>query len=100
MPALARRNPALRRSLVAGVFLSPTTALTDLALLGVVIGVWRRHPGALLLAVPWLVWRWPEVAGRRTSFAALRRAGALAIADVISSASLLEGSLRHRRLVL
>jgi glycosyltransferase involved in cell wall biosynthesis len=99
-PGLVRRSPVLERTLVGGVFLSPSTAATDLAIAGVLLAAWRGRPLPLLLTVPWIRRRWPEVAGRRTSVAALRRAGAMAVADAVGAASLVEGSVRSRRLVL
>ena len=77
-PGLARRSPVLQDALVGGVFLSPTTAVTDLAIAAVVLALVRRSPLPLLLVVPWVRRRWPEVAGSRTSVAALRRAAGLA----------------------
>jgi glycosyltransferase involved in cell wall biosynthesis len=98
-PGLARRSPVLRSKLVAGVFLSPRTAATDLAIAGVVAAAVRGHPLPLVLVAPWVRQRWPEVAGRRPS-AAVRRLAQLVVADVVGAASLVEGSVRHRRLVL
>ena len=99
-PGLARRSPALRDALRAGIFLSPTTAATDLALAGVLLAMARRRALPLVLVLPWARLRWPEVAGHRFSEAALRRAAEHAIADVVGAASLVEGSVRHRRLLL
>lgn len=99
-PGLARRSTVLQRSLVAGVFLSPTTAATDLAMAAVALAAIRQSPLPLILVAPWVRRRWPEVAGSRVSPAALRRAAALAAADVVGAASLLEGSVRHRRLLI
>jgi hypothetical protein len=99
-PGLADRSPVLREALVGGVFLSRNTAATDLAVAGVVLAVLRGNPLPLALVIPWVRRRWPEVAGSRVSVAALRRAGALALGDLVGAASLVEGSVRHRRLVL
>ena len=99
-PGLANRSAVLRDARFGGVFLSKNTAATDLAIVGVVLAIARRNPLLLALVIPWVRRRWPEVAGSRVSPAAARRAAALAIGDAVGAASLLEGSVRHRRLVL
>jgi glycosyltransferase involved in cell wall biosynthesis len=99
-PGLARRSRPLRDALRAGIFLSRSTATTDLAVAGVLLAVARRTPAPLLLALPWARLRWPQVGGRRLSGPALQRAGQHAVADLVGAASLVEGSIRHRRVVL
>lgn len=101
-PALARRTPLLKDLLFGGVFLNRTTALFDLGVVGVVLSLLLRQPVLALLVVPWLVRRgraarWFTRGNPQRWLALLARYG---ISDAVTFASLLEGSVRHRRLIL
>jgi glycosyltransferase involved in cell wall biosynthesis len=98
-PALAGESAVLREQLTAGVFLSPDTAIFDLALAGVLTAALTRKPVLAAAAVPWAIRRWPAARFRRGRPPAFRLAQ-LALTDLIGLASLLEGSVKHRRLIL
>lgn len=98
-PALVRARPELARRLTARVFLSPRTASFDVAVVGTVLAVLTRHRWLVAVAAPWGARRWRDAAqltGRPTPV----RLAQLAVGDMVSLAALLEGSVRHRRLVL
>jgi glycosyltransferase involved in cell wall biosynthesis len=97
-PALARRLPAVADSCWAGVFLSRRTAAVDLAVVSAVAAVVTRRPALLVGAVPWLRTAWTPARARRGALP-LRLVQA-AVADLAGLAALVEGSVRHRRLVL
>jgi hypothetical protein len=86
--------------------LSRESALFDLAVACLIVSVVVRKPwvvlGALLGALPWLRARWPEAMarsdGRREM--GLVRLAQYAVLDGVSLVSLLEGSVRHRRVLL
>jgi hypothetical protein len=99
-PGLARRSPVLARALWRGVFLSSSTATFDAALAGAALALASRRPWWLLLALPWLRRRLPDARSKRSGRPAAARLGQLAVADLVGLASLVEGSARHRRLVL
>ncbi len=101
-PGLARRTPLLRELFFGGVFLNPTSAAFDLALVGVLAAVALRQPWLLAAALPWLGRR-----GRTTSWFAGRNLTRwprilvkYAVSDAVAFASLVEGSVRFRRLLL
>jgi glycosyltransferase involved in cell wall biosynthesis len=97
-PLLVRRIPALRRALFARFFLSSRSATFDLAVAAAAVGgsvsLW-----ALVGLLPWVVVAWPHARRRGRGRAPLRLAQ-LAIADAVTLAALLDGSVRARRLVL
>jgi hypothetical protein len=99
-PALARRSTDVADVLWHRVFLTRATAAFDLALVATVAGVLTRRP---LLAVagglPWLGLRWPEARrrGGRPMPVPLMQLG---LGDLVGMVSLLEGSIRHRRVVI
>ena len=98
-PTVVRLSPGMGRSLFAGVFLSRTTAAFDLAVAGVLTAAFRQELWPLACVAPWLSIRWRDArwrAGRPPLF----RLAQLGIGDVVSLASLLEGSVRARRIVL
>ncbi|HUR76880.1 MAG TPA: glycosyltransferase family 2 protein [Acidimicrobiales bacterium] len=96
-PALARRLPLLRGLFVGGVFLNRTTIKVDLGITGALLAVLTRQPLALVATIPWLAHRLNTTrwyAGGPRLFAQY------AVSDAVTLASLLEGTARHRRLVL
>jgi glycosyltransferase involved in cell wall biosynthesis len=99
-PGLANRSAHLRSRLVLGTFLSSRTATTDLAVVGVLVGVGTRRAWPLLAAVPWVRGRWGEARSRASSRHPVIRLAQLAVADSVGLVALVVGSVRHRRLVL
>lgn len=98
-PALAQRSPPLSGALWGGLFLTARSAAFDLGVLGVVVALVRGRPAPLLAAVPWVVATVPitrEHGGRHAGIRLVQ----LAVADAVGAASLVEGSIRHRRAVL
>lgn len=101
-PGLARRSPIFARWLRGGVFLTGTSAAFagGLAATGVAIAStqWLLAAGAL----PWLVmrgreaWWWTRERRWRAPWVLLQ----FGIGDLVTLVSLVEGSVRHRRLVL
>jgi len=98
-PGLLRRAPGLRRELTLRAFLSPRTALFDLALAGSVAAAIMWRPWSLAAALPWVVTRWRN-ARHRPGKPRVVRFAQLAVGDVVGFASLVGGSIRARRLVL
>jgi glycosyltransferase involved in cell wall biosynthesis len=97
-PWLAREVPEVAQLLTARVFLSRRTVEFDAALASVLAAAVSRQPLVLVAVLPWL---------RRVVTAAARRPGPLsarlaqeAAADAVGFASLVRGSVRHRRVVL
>jgi glycosyltransferase involved in cell wall biosynthesis len=99
-PGLATRSPVLAAALWRGAFLSPATAAFDLAVAGVVLSAVTGRRRTLLLVVPWVAQRWPQARAKRQGRPTVVRLAQLAATDLVGFASLLEGSFRHRRLVL
>jgi glycosyltransferase involved in cell wall biosynthesis len=101
-PGLGARSPLVARWFWHRYFLTRQTALTDLASVGLVSALLLRRPWLAWLALPWLATRLPEarrLAGPVRTRTPLRLLQ-LAAGDAVSLGSLLEGSARHRRLVL
>ncbi len=101
-PALARRSPLVAQRLRCGLFLNTKSAAFDTAVVGLALAGVLRRPWPLLAALPWLRLRWADSVylahGDRS-----RAAGLLVqhgVSDLVTFASLLEGSVRHRRLIL
>jgi|HubBroStandDraft_1064217.scaffolds.fasta_scaffold115390_2 GT2 family glycosyltransferase len=105
-PGLGNRSPLVAKWFWHSHFLSRESALFDLAVACLIVSVVVRKPwvvlGALLGALPWLRARWPEAMarsdGRREM--GLVRLAQYAVLDGVSLVSLLEGSVRHRRVLL
>lgn len=96
-PALVRESPALREQLWHGYFLSPRSAATDLALLG--LAATAVAPWAAAAVLPWAFLAWPDARRRSRGRAPLRLAQ-LALGDLVTAAALVEGSVRARRFLL
>jgi glycosyltransferase involved in cell wall biosynthesis len=99
-PALAKRSGDVAAVLWGRVFLTRSTAAFDLWVTAAVLGLWFRRPAvAVAGALPWLALRWPE-ARQRGGRAMPIRLMQVGLGDVVGMASLVEGSIRHRRVVL
>ncbi|MGH9122208.1 MAG: glycosyltransferase, partial [Acidimicrobiales bacterium] len=100
-PGLVKRSGVVRDSLFLGLFLNRQTARFDLALVGIAGALITRRPVLAVAALPWLRWRWPvarrQAGGTREALVLLAQRGAI---EGVGLASLIEGSARHRRLVL
>jgi GT2 family glycosyltransferase len=103
-PGLGNRSPLVAKWFWHRYFLARETALFDLALASLLAAGLLRRPWLLLGLLPWVRCRWPDARYRakndRTLALVLVRLGQLAVADGVSLASLAEGSVRHRRLLL
>lgn len=101
-PGLARRSPLVARWLRAGVFLTPTSAAFDAAVVGGMLAVVTRRRWLALAALPWVRRRWLEAKYR--SHGDRSRAAVLVaqhgVSDLVLLVSLVEGSVRYRRLML
>jgi glycosyltransferase involved in cell wall biosynthesis len=101
-PGLGARSPQVATWFWHRYFLSKHTAVVDLAVVGVVTAVVTKTRWPLLALVPWLWRRVPEarrLAGRRR-WDTPQRLAQLAAGDAVSLASLVEGSVKHHRIVL
>jgi glycosyltransferase involved in cell wall biosynthesis len=97
--ALARRSSGVSGLLWRRVFLTPTTAAFDFALVSVGLGLAVRRPWVLLGVLPWIVRRWPD-ARSRTGRNPFIRLAQLGVGDLVGFGALVEGSVRHGRLIL
>ncbi len=97
-PEIARRVPEVRERFLARVFLSNRTAQFDLALAGALVAMRRRSLWPLLAALPYV----GTIARRAAPMgtAAPTVAVTEAAADIVGLASLVQGSVRQRTLVL
>ena len=98
-PWLAREVPEVAGLLTGQIFLSRRTLEYDAAVLALLATLTTRRPALLLGAVPW-VRRVLPVARFRTGRPLAMRLAQEAVGDAVGLASLLEGSVRHRRLIL
>ncbi|MGN6473302.1 MAG: glycosyltransferase [Mycobacteriales bacterium] len=105
-PLLLRQVPELRRHTWLRIFLSRRSAVTDLAVAGLIASVvasfltqsaWQLTTN--IAYVPWLIVLWRE-AGTRPGRARLMRAAQVARADLTGFAALLAGSLAARRVLI
>jgi GT2 family glycosyltransferase len=101
-PGLGNRSPLVADWFWHRYFLARDTALFDLAAVSVAAAVVTRRPWLAAGALPWLRARWPDAKyrARGKQPLAVGRLAQLAVADGVSLASLVEGSIRHRRLLL
>jgi glycosyltransferase involved in cell wall biosynthesis len=101
-PGLGARSPQVANWFWHRYFLSRHTAAFDLAVVGAVAAAVTRKRWPLLAIVPWLCRRLPEarhLAGP-DRWRTPQRLGQLVVGDAVSLASLVEGSVKHRRVVL
>ena len=102
-PGLVERCSVGQESLYRGIFLNRGTAETDLAVIGVLVAVATRRPWTLALVYPWAKTKLPLARFRARDGGKAEVALRLAQQGVIEAVgffSLIEGSIRHRRLVL
>jgi hypothetical protein len=97
-PALVANVPELRHGLFLRCFLTRRTAEFDLAVVGVLAAILRRSPLLLAAALPYLRRRLPR--SPRGLRGSLRRSARVAMGDVAAAMSLVQGSVRHRAVVL
>lgn len=101
-PGLGARSPLVAEWFWHRYFLTKETARFDLAVAGVAGAVCARRPWLALAAIPWAAARLPHA--RRLAGADRRqtplRLAQLTVGDVVSLISLVEGTVRHRRLLL
>jgi glycosyltransferase involved in cell wall biosynthesis len=98
-PALASETRVVADALWHRVFLTRRTASFDLAALAAMAALALRRPGLLAACTPWVVQTLPLTREHGGRHAAVRLVQ-LALVDAVGAASLLEGSIRYRRLVL
>lgn len=101
-PGLARRSPIFADWLKGGVFLSRKSAAFDLAVVSALVALAGRRGWPLAGVLPWGWIRGHDAVrfargDRRRAATLLAQLG---VTDLVTLASLLEGSLRHRRLML
>lgn len=100
-PGLARRSPLIADWLYRGIFLDRRSARFDLAVVSAAAALFARRPALALGTLPWLHWR--AAAARSHSRYALEFLPLLVRlgwSDTVALASMLKGSIRHRRVVL
>lgn len=98
-PALKRVTPRLASVLPAGAFLGRRSLAFDVAAAAAGAAALTRQPWLLAGAVPWARLAWPDARARggRSPWVRLVQ---LAVADAVGAAALVEGSVRHRAVVL
>jgi hypothetical protein len=100
-PGLVRRSAVGEESLYLSVFLNRRTAQFDLAVAGVVAALLTRRPWLAATAFPWARRRYLEARQRTGSpLEAVGRVAQRGLIESVGLVSLVEGSLRHRKLVL
>ena len=98
-PMLLREAPDLRELMYQQVFLTRRTAAFDTAALSVVTAATTRRLLPAVGSLPWIVLAVGE-ARRRPGRPVVWRMAQAAVADTVAAASLVRGSIRHRRLLL
>ena len=101
-PGLARRSPIFARWLRGRVFLSSRSASFDVGLASLALAAATRRPWPLVGTLPWGWIRGHDAlratrGDRRRAVPVLVQ---LALGDLVTLISLLQGSVRHRRVVL
>lgn len=97
-PALVRELPELREELTLRIFLSRSTALFDVAVVGLFAGAATRRRWPVIAAAPYAARRltWPRWWARSTA----RRNLAVSAGDAVGFAALVTGSVAARRLLI
>jgi glycosyltransferase involved in cell wall biosynthesis len=98
---VVRRHPEIRRHQPLRIFWKPTHPALLVAAPAAALGLRRRRPGWLVLALPWAVTTWPSH-GRhpRGLLRSLSELPAHAVLDAAEVVALARGSVRHRSLFL
>jgi hypothetical protein len=101
-PGLARHSPLVGRWLRGRLFLTRESAAFDAAVAGVVASVLLRRRFLLVAAVPWVRLRWRSslIQARGDRSHGIVVFGQQFVFDLVTLASLIQGSVRYRRLVL
>jgi glycosyltransferase involved in cell wall biosynthesis len=101
-PGLGNRSPLVAEWFWHRYFLARETALFDLATTSLAAALVTRRSWVAAGAVPWAYHRWPEAKrlSRGSRPLAAVRLAQLAVSDAVSLGSLIQGSIRHRRLLL
>jgi glycosyltransferase involved in cell wall biosynthesis len=101
-PGLGNRSPLVAQWFWHRYFLVRDSAMFDLATASVVTALVTRRPWVAAGVLPWAYYRWPEARRRARGSRPLAtvRLAQLAVADAVSLGSLVQGSIRHRRLLL
>jgi glycosyltransferase involved in cell wall biosynthesis len=98
-PWLVREVPEVAQRLRARLFLTPRSATFDVAVAAALAAAATRRPALLVATTPWLRHAYATARWRSGRPLAVR-VGQEALADATALASLVEGSVRYRRLVL
>jgi len=98
-PLMVRKFPQVRAHLCGKLFLFRITALFDLLLAGVILGI-ALHWGFVLLSLPYVVYRYLDSERHRNPLLRLGRVIFCLPRAMVLFMSLLYGSIRFRRLVL
>ncbi len=100
-PYLAWKHPSARRELLfLRYFLSPSTALFDIGLVGLAMAI-AIHPYFLLLSLPYVAAKWREKEGRRMNVPLqLARLAGATVRSFVTFVVLAFGSIRFRSLVI
>lgn len=99
VPRLAKMHPGLREHLFLGYFLDKRTALFDLLLLGIALGM-LLHPALAALSIPYVVFRVREPIHVSNPLGRLARVAFGTPRAFVTLLSLLYGSIRGRAIVL
>ncbi len=99
-PYLIKRHPQIRGNMMfLRYFLTPMTALFDLLLAGVVLGV-TVNPWFGILAAPFAIAKWSEAGSRLNPVWSLARVAGGSLRALFIFGLLVHASIRFRRLVL
>jgi len=99
LPKLIRQVPALRERMFLRYFLHARTALFDLLLLGLLLSA-LLHPLCLLLALPYIIYRYCEPYRVKNPLVRIARILFGTPRAFVLFAALAIGSIRHRTLIL
>ncbi len=97
--AFTHRSARFRDELFLGVFLNKRTFALDAAVASAIAAAITRRPVLLAGALPWAKERWADTR-HRPGGSRLIRLAQLGVGDIVSLASLVQGSVRHRRVLL
>jgi glycosyltransferase involved in cell wall biosynthesis len=98
-PWFARDLPVVADGLPLRWFLSRRTLAVDAGVAGLLLGAAIRRPWPIVVALPWAVHCWRDARWKPGQARSIR-AVQVAVIDLVGMASLLEGSIRARRVLL